>query len=108
MAQNFTLNIIFSKKTKEDVGGSDLGFQTEERQFTWRWKSKRLMNKCLLGSAETMEHRVGWDLCDCSFPHHAQPSFFADSLVTALLQRLALYLNFLRKDRLPESSVSYK
>ena len=34
---------------------------------------------------------------DCSFPHHAQPSFFADSLMTVLLQELALYLNVLRK-----------
>lgn len=66
MAQNSHFKHHLQQKTKEDVGGSDLGFQTGERQFTWRWKSKRLskrlMNKHLLGSPETMEHRVGWDL----------------------------------------------
>ena len=27
------------------------------KQFTWRWKSKWLVNQCLLGPAETMGHR---------------------------------------------------
>ena len=30
-------------------GGGGLGRQRAERQFTWRWKSKRLINRCLLG-----------------------------------------------------------
>ena len=31
------------------LGGSSLGPQRGERQLTWRWKSKCLVNKCLLG-----------------------------------------------------------
>ena len=30
-------------------------FKMEKRQFTWRWKSKCLVNKCLLGQAESMD-----------------------------------------------------
>lgn len=39
-------------KTKEDVGGSSLGLQMGGRQCTWRYKSKCLVNKCLLGHIE--------------------------------------------------------
>ena len=53
MAQNPHFKHHLQQKTKEDVGGSDLGFQRGGRQFTWRWKIKRLVNICLLGSAET-------------------------------------------------------
>ena len=51
-------------KAKEDVGGSGLGPQKGVRQFTWRWKSKCLVNskKCLLSCTETMGRRVGTDV----------------------------------------------
>ena len=37
--------------------GSGLGPRSGGRQFTWRWKSKCLVNKCLLGHSETMRPR---------------------------------------------------
>ena len=49
-------------KTKEDVGDSGLGLERGGREFIWRWKSKGFVNKCLLGQAETMGHRVDSDL----------------------------------------------
>ena len=53
MTKTLTLNIYHLQlKTKEDVGGG-LGLQRGGRQFTWRWKSKCLLNKCLLGQSET-------------------------------------------------------
>ena len=36
-------------KTKEAVEGRRLGLQWGGRKFTWRWSSKCLVNKCLLG-----------------------------------------------------------
>ena len=37
-------------------------FQRVRRQSTWIWKSKCLVDKCLLGHAETVGHRE--DLTD--------------------------------------------
>ena len=45
MAETFSLNNI-SAKDKEDVGSGGLGLQKRGKQFTWRWKSKCLVNKC--------------------------------------------------------------
>ena len=36
-------------KTKEAVEGRGLGLQMGGRKFTWRWSSKCLVNKRLLG-----------------------------------------------------------
>ena len=60
MSETLTLNTTL---TKDERGcwGSGLGFQGERGQFTWRWESKCLVNKCLLGQAETMGHRVDPD-----------------------------------------------
>ena len=55
------LKYYLQLKTKEDVGGSGLRIQRGGRQFTWRWKSKYWVNKCLLGPAETVGYRVGSD-----------------------------------------------
>ena len=49
-------------KTEEGIGSSVLRLQRGERQFTWRLKSKWLVNKCLLDFAETMRHGVDSDL----------------------------------------------
>ena len=38
-------------------GGSGLGLQ-KRRPFTWRWKSKYLVNKWLMDHAETTGHRI--------------------------------------------------
>ena len=43
-----------SAKDKKDVGVSDLGLQ--QCKVKWGWKSKYLVNKCLLGYAGTMGH----------------------------------------------------
>ena len=47
--QNPHLKHHLQLKTKEDVGGSSLGLLRRGRQFTWRWKSKCLVNRCSLG-----------------------------------------------------------
>ena len=49
-------------KTKNDFASSGLECQGGGRQFTWRRKIKWLVNKCLLGHAETLGHRVDYDL----------------------------------------------
>ena len=54
---NTHFNYHLQLKRKEDIGGSGLGLQVEGRQYAWGWKSKWLVNKCLLGQAETMGHR---------------------------------------------------
>jgi len=59
--------ILIQLKTKEGVGSSGLGFQRWGRKFT----CKCLINKCFLGHAETMVHRVDFDLLRVSPPHHA-------------------------------------
>lgn len=41
-------------KTKEDVGGIGLVPQRDGKQFTRRWKSRCLVNKCLLRHTETI------------------------------------------------------
>ena len=43
-------------KTKEDIGGISLVPQRAGKQFTRRWKSRCLINKCLLCHTETI-----WD-----------------------------------------------
>ena len=58
MAKVLIINIIFSSVQKRILGMVVWGFRGEEKQFIWRWKSKGLINKCLLGPAETMRHRV--------------------------------------------------
>ena len=47
MAETLSLNNV-SAKDKEDVGGRGLGLQRGGRPFTWRWKSKGLINTYLL------------------------------------------------------------
>lgn len=49
-------------KTKDDVGHIDLGPQSGGRQFTWKQKSKYLVNQCLLDPAERMKPEVDPDL----------------------------------------------
>ena len=51
------LKYHFSLETKEDAQCSCLGLQRRERKFPQRWKSRCLVNKCLLGHSETMGHR---------------------------------------------------
>ena len=53
-----SLKYYLQLKTKDGVGGRGMGLGKGERQFAQRWKRKCLVNKCLLGHAETMEHRV--------------------------------------------------
>ena len=73
------LNYHLQLKTKEDVGGSGLGLQRAGRQFMWRWKSKCLINKCLLGCSETMGHRVDLNSRPCwSFSLHVLHLLFAN------------------------------
>ena len=43
-----------SAKDKKDVGVSDLGLQ--DWKSKWGWKTKCLLNKCLLGYAGTIGH----------------------------------------------------
>ena len=56
--QNPHLKYCLQVKTKEDAVGRDLGLQTGKRQYTWRWKSRCLVNKCFLGHVESMGPRV--------------------------------------------------
>ena len=39
-------------EAKQDVVGSGSGLQRGGKQFTWIWKSKCLINKCLVGYVE--------------------------------------------------------
>ena len=47
--------ILYSAKDKRECWGGQtgLGFQREGSQFTWRWRSKYSVNKCLQGDTET-------------------------------------------------------
>lgn len=51
------LNYHLKLKTEKDVGVGFGGPQSGGRQFTWRWRSTCLVNKCLLCHLETMGHR---------------------------------------------------
>ena len=57
---------LLQLKTK-DVGSSSLGFQRGEKQFTWRWKIKSLVNKCLLGKQKQ---------CDTEWPLISRPCWY--------------------------------
>ena len=61
MAEAHHLKYHLQLKTKENVEGRDLGLQRGGRQFTWRWKSKCLVNKHMPCLAETMEHGEDFD-----------------------------------------------
>ena len=58
-------------------------FKGRGRQFTWKWRSKGLVNKCFLGHASRTPS-----------PYSLQPS-----LVVALFWEQALYLNSFRQLR---------
>ena len=45
-------------KTKEDVGGSCLVLQMGKKEIHMEMKSNCLVNKCLLGPADTMGQRM--------------------------------------------------
>ena len=47
---------------EKDVGDRGLVLWWGGKKLTWRWKSKCLVNKCLLGQAETVGHRDISDL----------------------------------------------
>lgn len=93
-------------KTKEEVEGRWLGLQGGGRQVTWRWKSKHLVNKGLLGLQ--IQRDTGWTLISrpC-FPITSHPYFLQIFLVISALGEQALYLNFLgnqgKMKFLPES-----
>ena len=62
-------------KAKEDVGVRGLGHQRGGRQLTWRWKSKCLVDKCLLGQRQWDTERnfnkqtlLGFTLSTCLVP----------------------------------------
>ena len=69
---------LLQLKTK-DVGSSSLGFQRGEKQFTWRWKIKSLVNKCLLGKQKQCD--TEWPLISrpCWYPPPHLRIFFADT-----------------------------
>ena len=109
MAETLTLNNIFKLKTKGDVGDGGLELRRGWGQFTLRWKSKCLINKCLLGSA--VQRDTEWTLtsrpCWVSLTDMAH-ILCRSSLLIALFWVQALYLKkiFLVKGRsefLPES-----
>ena len=49
---NFHFQYHLQPKAKEDVGVGVWDFKAKGRQFTGRWKSKCLVNRCSLGSAK--------------------------------------------------------
>ena len=49
-------------KTKEDVEGGSLGLHRGGRQFTWKWRNKCLVNRCLLDQMEKMGCHGLWSL----------------------------------------------
>ena len=53
-----------------------MGLRKGERQFAQRWKRKCLVNKCLLGHVETMEHRVDTIQACPPRPLNIQPTLF--------------------------------
>lgn len=75
MSETLTLN---TSPAKDKRGYWGLWFRTleEGRQFIWRWISKCLANKHLLGWAETVEYRVDSDLQTLVL-HHIAPMSFA-------------------------------
>ena len=52
--QQILLGPSYWAKDKNDVGVSDLGLQ--DWKSKWGWKTKCLLNKCLLGYAGTIGH----------------------------------------------------
>ena len=60
--KKITLNTSFSYLAEEDVGDRGLVLWLGGKQLTWRWKSKCLVKKCLLGQAEPMGCRDISDL----------------------------------------------
>ena len=67
-------------KTKDCVGVSGLGLQRGRRQLIWRWKSKCLVNTCLLG----MQRR--WDTDRDFNKQTLLGSFLSVYLVYAIVQ----------------------
>ena len=97
-------------KTKKDVGSNGLGPQRGGRQLTWRWKSECLVNKHLLGPAETVGHREEFykqTFLGSSLSTHLVHTRL--SMVTAPFLEQVLYLHALdsrwggRSKFLPES-----
>ena len=65
-----------SEGRRKDRG---LGLQRGERQFTWKWKNKCLVNRRLLCHAETAGRREDFGLqALLSDPCRTQPVFFVD------------------------------
>ena len=83
IAENFTLNTVFSQRQKRIVEGGGLGLQRGGRQLTQRGKSKYSVNKCLLGHSETMRHRQEFQQTDLPkfFSVSTPSSYFSHSSV---------------------------
>ena len=73
-------------ETKENVEGSGLELQRGERQFTWRWKSKCLVSKCLPCFAKTMRH--GEDFDQIGLPRFL-PVYHTSSYYTIVISVIA-------------------
>ena len=68
------LKYCLQLKRKEDVVSNTLELQRGVRLLTWRWKSKCLINKCLMGPAETQwdtDRTLGSKAFCVSTPHIA-------------------------------------
>ena len=61
---NLQLKYYLQLQKNKDNGGSDLGFWREGKQLAWRWKSKCLVNKYLLGQEDLMSPRMNWWIMD--------------------------------------------
>ena len=59
-------------KTKEDVGSSRLWLQKGGRQYTWKQKSKYLVNKCLPALQRQWTQSGRWSLGRVLPPHPAR------------------------------------
>ena len=81
-------------KTKEDVEGRSLGLHRGGRQFTWRWRSKCLVNRCLLNQMEKIGCNGLWSPGPAKFSPLSLPSS-QGALVIILFLDQALYPNSL-------------
>ena len=71
-------------KTKEAVEGRHLGLQGGGRKFTWKWSSKCLVNKHLLGLQRQWDPE--WTLISKGFPHHTESILSTEVSGVPLLQ----------------------
>ena len=87
-----------SAKDKGESQGQWFWTSKEKKAVhSWKWKSTCLVNKCLLGLAETMKayqtlHLQAW----ASFSHHTQLIFFVDNSAYSSILSYSHLVKFFR------------